>query len=101
MLTVSAEARVVASFTFVTALVLGAWGSLMRLGTALFGGSEVDDLELLVSLGIALVAVAAAAVAQGSVGSAAAAWARHLAGATVVLAGLVGLAAVLHVIGTF
>ena len=52
----SAEARVVASFTFVVALLLGAWGALDRLA------GRLDEPEF-GGLGIALMPFAATLVA--------------------------------------
>ena len=89
----SAEARVVASFTFIVALLLGAWVSLETLiaGSSLLpGGLEISRVV------IALVPFAATAVAYQAARASQAAWARTLGGAAVMLGGLTCLAAVLY-----
>ena len=88
----SAEARVVASFTFIVALLLGAWGSLEALiaGSSLLpGGLEISRLL------IAVVPFVATAVAYQAAKASQAPWARTLGGAAVMLGGLTCVGAVL------
>lgn len=79
----SAEARVIASFTFIVALLLGAWGALDHLlaGPPSFLFSEAEPARF----GIALVPFVATAVAFQAGNAAEAAWARTLGGAAVML----------------
>jgi hypothetical protein len=89
----SAEARVIASFTFIAALMFGAWGALDHLiagPTALLPNSE------LARLGIALTPLAATAVAFKASKAAEAMWARALGGAAVMLGVLASLGGVLY-----
>jgi hypothetical protein len=90
----SAEARVVASFTFIVALLLGAWGALDRLAGLL------DEPEL-AGLGIALMPLAATAVAFQAAKSAEAPWARLLGGAAVMLGALSSLGGVLYFFASY
>lgn len=101
MLTVTAEARIVASFTFLASLVLGGWNQLAQLGRELLGTSMPESgPEIIVTLGILLVVAAAAIVANREAQPTTAEWARHLAGATVILAGLIGVAGTIYLITT-
>ena len=90
----SAEARVIASFTFIVALLLGAWGALDHLlaGPPSFLFSEPEPARL----GIALVPFAATAVAFQAGNAAEAAWARTLGGAAVMLGVLTCLGSVFY-----
>ena len=91
----SAEARVVASFTFIVALLLGAWGALDNLITRLLAEPE------LAGLGIALMPFAATAVAFQAAKAAEAAWARVLGGAAVMLGVLSSLGGVLYFLASY
>ena len=90
----SAEARVIASFTFIVALMLGAWSALDHLIAAppsfLFSEPEPGRF------GIALVPFAATAVAFQAAKAAEAEWARTLGGAAVMLGVLASLGGVLY-----
>ena len=86
----TAEARVIASFTFIVALLLGAWGPLDSLITGL-----VDEPEI-IRLLVALMPFAATAVAFQATNAAEAAWARTLGGAAVMLGALSSLGGVLY-----
>jgi hypothetical protein len=90
----SAEARVIASFTFIVALLFGAWGPLdfMIAGSPPFLLPEPEFGRL----GIALMPFAATAVAFQAAKAAEAAWARTLGGATVMLGVLTSLGGVLY-----
>lgn len=90
----SAEARVVASFTFIVALLLGAWGALDRLAGLL------DEPEF-AGLGIALMPFVATAVAFQAAKSAEAAWARVLGGAAVMLGVLSSLGGALYFLASY
>ena len=89
----SADARVIASFTFIVALLLGAWAPLDNLITgpsSLFPDSEIGRLA------IALVPFAATAVAFQAGNATKVAWARALGGAAVMLGVLASLGGVLY-----
>lgn len=86
----SAEARVVASFTFITALLLGAWTPLDAWLERIFQG------DLLGSLIVTLVPFVATGIAHQAARTAEAAWARVLGGAAVMLGGLTCVGAVLY-----
>ncbi|MET1059744.1 MAG: hypothetical protein ABWX84_09110 [Nocardioides sp.] len=86
----SAEARVIASFAFIVALLLGAWGALDHLI-----GSFLDEPEF-GFLGVALVPFAATAVAFQAANAAEPAWARVLGSAAVMLGALSCLGGVLY-----
>jgi hypothetical protein len=85
----SADARVIASFVFIVALLLGAWAPLDNVITALvpveFG-----------RLAIALMPFAATAVAFQAGNATKVAWARALGGAAVMLGVLASLGGVLY-----
>src|SRR3954447_21712532 len=89
----SAEARVIASFTFIVALLLGAWGAIDDLVTG--PSSMMPDSEL-ARLAIALLPFGATAVALQGAGVARVAWARALGGAAVMLGVLASLGGVLY-----
>ena len=72
----SAEARVVASFTFIVVLLLGAWGALDNL----LASSLMEESEF-ARLFIALLPFAATGVAFQAANAAEGAWARTLGGA--------------------
>lgn len=91
----SAEARVIAAFTFIVALLLGAWGALDQMITRLLAEPEIGGL------GIAVLPVAATAVAFQAARAAAAAWARVLGGAAVMLGVLSSLGGVLYFLASF
>ena len=89
----SAEARVVASFTFVVALLLGAWTSLDHLvagPSSLLPDSEVGRLA------VALTPFVATAVAFQATNATRVAWARAMGGAAVMLGILASLGGVLY-----
>jgi hypothetical protein len=87
----SADARVIASFTFIVALLLGAWAPLDNLITGLLlPHSEFGRLF------IALVPFAATAVAFQAGNATKIAWARALGGAAVMLGVLASLGGVLY-----
>ena len=88
----SAEARVIASFTFIVALLFGAWGALGHLIARLLVESEFGGLV------IALMPFAATAVAFQA---AEAAWARVLGGAGVMLGVLSSLGGVLYFLASY
>ena len=89
----SAEARVIASFTVIVSLLLGAWAAIDNLLTgpsALLPDSEFGRLA------IALMPIAATVVAFQAANAAHAAWARALGGAAVMLGVLTSLGGVLY-----
>jgi hypothetical protein len=89
----SAEARVIASFTFIVALLLGAWGAIDHLIT---GPSSVLPDSEFGRLAIALMPFAATAMAFQAANAAKVAWARALGGAAVMLGVLASLGGVLY-----
>jgi len=89
----SAEARVIASFTFIVALLFGAWGALDHL---IAGSSSLLPEPEPGRFLIALLPFAATAVAFQAANAAEAAWARSLGGAAVMLGILSSLGAVLY-----
>jgi hypothetical protein len=89
----TAEARVIASFTLITALLLGAWSSLDHLLTG--PSSLMPDSEF-GRLGIALLPFAVTAVAWQATGAARDGWARVLGGAAVMLGVLTCVGGVLY-----
>ena len=91
----SAEARVIASFTFIVALLLGAWGALDHLVAGLLSEPEFGGLL------VALLPFAATAVAFQASKAAEAAWARVLGGATVMLGVLSSLGGVLYFLASY
>jgi hypothetical protein len=94
----SAEARVIASFTFIVALLLGAWGALDHL---VAGPSSLLPEPEIGGLGIALLPFAATAVAFQATNAAQVAWARALGGAAVMLGVLTCLGGVLYFLTSF
>lgn len=91
----SAETRVVASFTFIVALLLGAWNSVPYL---LGGQSELLSISPRpLSLISAMLPVVVTAVAYQAAQEAKEHWARTLGGAAVMLGGLCIVGAVLNV----
>ncbi len=89
----SAEARVIASFTFIVSLLLGSWGALDNLITgpsSLLPDSEVGRL------GIALMPFLATAAAFQAANTTQVAWARALGGAAVMLGTVTSLGGVLY-----
>ena len=89
----SAEARVIASFTFIVALLLGAWGALDSL---IAGPRSLLTEPELGRLVIALMPFAATGVAFQATKATEAAWARALGGAAVMLGVLTSLGGVLY-----
>ena len=90
----SAEARVIASFTFIVALMLGAWAAI---DSQLSGAFDfLGDEPELARLVITLLPFAATAVAFQATTAVDVAWARALGGAAVMLGGLSCLGAVLY-----
>ena len=89
----SAEARVIASFTFVVALLFGAWGQLDFL---IAGPSSLLPEPELGRFAVALIPFAATAVAFQAAKATKAAWARALGGAAVMLGILASLGGVLY-----
>ncbi len=89
----SAEARVIASFTFITALLFGAWGPLDHL---IAGPPSPLSEPQSGRLVIALMPFAATAVAFQATKAADAAWARALGGAAVILGVLTSLGGALY-----
>lgn len=87
----SADARVIASFVFIVALLLGAWAPLDNLITGLL----LPDSEF-GRLVIALMPFAATAVAFQAGNATKVAWARALGGAAVMLGVLASLGGVLY-----
>ena len=88
----SAEARVIASFTFIVALLLGGWGALDALIAAPYSLLP----EEFGSLVIALLPFGATAVAFQAARATEAVWARTLGGAAVMLGVLTSLGGVLY-----
>jgi hypothetical protein len=95
----SAEARIVASFTFIVALMLGAWGALDHLlvGPDPFLLTEPEPGRFV----IALLPVAATVVAFRATKAVTAAWARTLGSATVMLGVLSSLAGVIYFVSAW
>lgn len=91
----SAEARVIASFTFIVALLFGAWGALDHLIAGLLAEPEFGGLV------IALIPFAATAVAFQAAKAAKAGWARVLGGAAVMLGVLSSLGGVLYFLASY
>ena len=89
----SAEARVIATFTFIVSLLLGAWGALEHL---LAGPQSFLPSTEVARLVVALVPVVATVLAFQAAKAAQAAWARALGGAAVMLGILASLGAVLY-----
>ena len=89
----SADARVIASFTFIVALLLGAWAAIDNLITG--PSSLLPDSEF-ARLGIALLPFAATVVAFQAASTPKVAWARALRGAAVMLGVLASLGGVLY-----
>ena len=89
----SAEARVIASFTFIVALLLGAWGAIDQLLTG--PSSPLPNSEF-GRLAIALMPLVATAVAFQAARATEVAWARALGGAAVMLGVLASLGGVLY-----
>lgn len=87
------EARVIASFTFIVALLLGMSGPLDHL---LAGPSSPIPSTELARLVVALLPFVATAVAFQAGKAAATAWARALGGAAVMLGGLTCLGGILY-----
>jgi hypothetical protein len=98
-MTNSAQARVVASFTFIVVLMLGAWAALDQQLTQppAFLITEPEPARLL----IALLPIAATWVAYQAANAAAAAWARTLGSATVMLGTLASLGGVLYFVSNW
>jgi hypothetical protein len=95
----SPEARVIASFTFIVALLLGAWGALDLLlaEPPSFLLSEPEPARF----GIALLPFAATAVAFQAANAAEAAWAQALGSAAVMLGVLTSLGGVLYFLASW
>ncbi len=89
----SAEARVIASFTFIVALLLGSWGALDHL---LAGPSSVVPWTQSGRFLVALTPFVATAVAFRATRTTQASWARALGGAAVLLGVLSCLSGVLY-----
>jgi hypothetical protein len=89
----SAEARVIASFTFLVALLLGAWSAIDNLIT---GPSSVLPDSELGRLAVASLPLAATAVAFQATTVATAGWARVVGGAAVMLGVLASVGGVLY-----
>jgi hypothetical protein len=93
------EARVVASFTFVVALLLGAWSALEHLlaGPPPFLLDEPEPARFLITL----LPFAATAVAYQATNATEAAWARTLGSAAVMLGALSSLGAVVYFLASW
>ncbi|WP_148574895.1 hypothetical protein [Nocardioides caldifontis] len=89
----SAEARVIASFTLIVALMLGAWSGLDHV---LAGPSSLVPSTEIARLLVAATPFAATAVAFQAARAARAAWARTLGGAAVMLGVLTSIGGVLY-----
>lgn len=89
----SADARVIASFTVIVALLLGAWSALDNLITG--PSSLLPDSEL-ARLVIALIPFAATGVAFQATNATKVAWVRALGGAAVMLGIAASLGGVLY-----
>lgn len=96
-MTFSAEARVIAAFTFITALLLGAWATVGsfagRLVAQVWQDGEPEAITFLAYLVVAGVAATALLIAKAAATATTQAWARHLGDAAVALAALVTLGA--------
>ena len=90
----SGEARIIASFTFIVALLFGAWSALEHLlvGPPSFLLDEPEPARLV----IALLPVAATAVAYRATKGTEVAWARALGGSAVMLGLLSSLGGLLY-----
>lgn len=93
----SAEARVIASFTFIVALMFGAWAGLDHLVAGPASPLGEPELGRLV---ITLLPVVGTAVAFQATNAVEAAWARALGGAAVMLGVLASLGAVLYFVAS-
>jgi hypothetical protein len=95
----SAEARVIASFTFIVALLFGAWAALDHLiaGPPPFLLPEPEPGRF----AIALLPFVATAVAFQAANTAEAVWARTLGGAAVMLGVLTSLGGVLYFLASW
>lgn len=91
----TAEARVIASFTFIVALVLGAWGALDAM---IASSSLLPFAPHLGRLIVGLMPFVATAVAFQASQSTEEVWARTLGGAGVMLGVLTCLAAVPYIV---
>ncbi len=91
----SPDARIIAAFTFIAALMLGAWGALDSL---LAGPSSVLPNSEVARFVIALTPFAATAVAFQATNATKVAWARALGGAAVMLGVLDCLGGVLYLL---
>jgi hypothetical protein len=105
MTNISAESKVIASFTFVVVMMLGGWQSVGMLVAQVFHGGLAPELSrtafsLLVYLAIGAATLGALLLARAGAEVAEAVWARHLGHATVLLGSLVLLAAALGLISS-
>jgi hypothetical protein len=97
---ISAEAKVIAAFTFVAALLFGGWSSLTLLIARILSTGLVPEMQREVFSFLGLIAIAGVTIVAIGIARAASRattneWARHLGGATVVLAAIVLVASVL------
>lgn len=96
-MTFSAEARVIAAFTFITAMLFGAWATVGGFAGSLIGqvwqSGEQEAVTFLAFLVVAGVAAATLFIAKSAAAATAQTWARHLGEAAVALAALVTLGA--------
>lgn len=91
----SAEARVIASFTFVVMLMFGGWAAIDHLVAG--PSSLLPDSEL-ARIVVGSVPLLATAVAYHATNATTAAWARTLGSATVMLGVLASIGGVLYVV---
>ena len=89
---INAEARVVAVFTLVTALLFGTWGALDHLASSIVSASELGRLV------VALVPFVLTALAVQATRAVDAPWARILGGAAVLIGAVDSVGAVLYFI---
>jgi hypothetical protein len=95
----SAEARVIASFTFIVALLFGGWSALDYLISVAPSGLLPEPEPG--RFAVALIPFAATAVAFQAANAAEAAWARTLGGAAVMLGVLTSLGGVLYFLASW
>ena len=92
----SAESRVIASFTFIVALMLGAWNGLVGLGVEFLP----EPMSGVGRSAVGLLPFAATFVAYRATNAAQEAWARTLGSAAVMLGALTCVAGVLFISAT-
>lgn len=99
----SPDAIAIAGFTFVVAVLIGGWQQIHMLAVAsgLLPGDPGGAVAVLLALAVDVPVVLAAAGAVRAAAVATAAWVRAFGQATVPLAGLIVLASLIYVTGSF